>query len=116
MDKRRHGQTEVDIRSGRNRGSLGSVFSLSMTTTALRDALAIGYDRTAIVATIVLRRRGRDRLPCMNVRADSARRHSRFVGGGAGLLEDIGNERSGTGFGWSPVLKHPRFDASDDHS
>lgn len=34
------------------KAALGSVSTLSITTTALRDATALGYDRAAIVSTI----------------------------------------------------------------
>lgn len=47
MDKRRPTYDLEAIKA-----ALGSASSLSMTTTALRDALAIGFDRAAIVATI----------------------------------------------------------------
>lgn len=34
------------------KGALGSVSALAITTTALRDAVALGYDRASIVSTI----------------------------------------------------------------
>jgi motility quorum-sensing regulator / GCU-specific mRNA interferase toxin len=47
MDKKRPTYDLEAIKS-----ALGSVSTLSMTTTALRDALGLGFDRASIVATI----------------------------------------------------------------
>ena len=35
------------------KGALGAPDTLAMTTTALRDALALGFDRAGVVATVV---------------------------------------------------------------
>lgn len=48
-----NGKTTADLRLGAIKSAIGSIETLAITTTALRNAVEIGFDRAGIVETVL---------------------------------------------------------------